>query len=602
MYKLLLLLVFLVIGTPAYAANTTCATRPSGDSSNACASTAFVTNNFVPLTDLPLSVINGGTGNTSFTSGDLLVGNGTSALSQNTLTALLDSNFGSTQGSILYRGASAWTTLGPGTSGYYLKTQGSAANPVWASVSSSSITQECLPIEKYGGAGDNTTDNLGPFNTALAALTASGGCIGFGGGIYYFSGSPTYTMPNGQMGITLQGAGVGVTTIGFSNSTNGFAFILHDNTDTFSVKDLAILTNTNGADSGIFAQYSGSSIGFSAISAQSNISNVYLGGNARTTECWGAGVNINGVDAVNFVSVTVAGGGTCTGEGILTNALHESGTTNNTTSTSSNILHFASTPAGIYTNQFAFDVSLSAYPGGCNLGTVSSTASTTVTLNANSTCNVASGDTIIFQDLNALYNCTNCTFQGLAIGINYGTGTQGWQITNSNFNNFSSGHGIGIEAPCNEGGLVGLSVTNSQFNTGLSQIDTCTQVYDVNLTNNIFYNVNTSGSYPAIYGGFTRFSITGNSIVNEAGSAGSSIGIRQSASGAYGIIQGNTLQNYGTAVVLDSGSSNIFVGINNFLGNSNNISNSGTGNASPTSCSGSPSSSFGVTQGIITHC
>ena len=41
-----------------------------------------------------------------------------------------------TQGDILYRGASDNARLAAGTSGYYLKTQGSGANPVWAEVSS----------------------------------------------------------------------------------------------------------------------------------------------------------------------------------------------------------------------------------------------------------------------------------------------------------------------------------------------------------------------------------------------------------------------------------------------------------------------------------
>jgi len=38
------------------------------------------------------------------------------------------------QGDILYRGASTWTRLAAGTSGHYLKTLGSGANPEWAAV------------------------------------------------------------------------------------------------------------------------------------------------------------------------------------------------------------------------------------------------------------------------------------------------------------------------------------------------------------------------------------------------------------------------------------------------------------------------------------
>lgn len=74
------------------------------------------------------------------TSGHVLSGNGaSSAPTFNSLTSLLDSNFSSSQGSILYRGASGWASLAPGTSGQFLKTQGASANPVWAA-SSSGIT------------------------------------------------------------------------------------------------------------------------------------------------------------------------------------------------------------------------------------------------------------------------------------------------------------------------------------------------------------------------------------------------------------------------------------------------------------------------------
>lgn len=50
------------------------------------------------------------------------------------LSALLDDAVSNAQGSLLYRGASGWTQLAPGTSGDFLKTQGATANPVWATV------------------------------------------------------------------------------------------------------------------------------------------------------------------------------------------------------------------------------------------------------------------------------------------------------------------------------------------------------------------------------------------------------------------------------------------------------------------------------------
>lgn len=51
--------------------------------------------------------------------------------SANTLSAILDASFGSTQGGVLFRGASAWQFIGPGTNGQVLTTNGAAANPTW---------------------------------------------------------------------------------------------------------------------------------------------------------------------------------------------------------------------------------------------------------------------------------------------------------------------------------------------------------------------------------------------------------------------------------------------------------------------------------------
>ncbi len=49
-----------------------------------------------------------------------------------------------TRGSILYRGASAWAALAPGTAGHFLQTQGANMDPIWAAASG-------------GGGGLNST-------------------------------------------------------------------------------------------------------------------------------------------------------------------------------------------------------------------------------------------------------------------------------------------------------------------------------------------------------------------------------------------------------------------------------------------------------------
>ncbi|WP_143026510.1 hypothetical protein [Paraburkholderia fungorum] len=55
-------------------------------------------------------------------------------------SGMLDSAFGATPGSILYRGTSGWAALTPGTPGQLLSTGGSNANPVWTSASGGGST------------------------------------------------------------------------------------------------------------------------------------------------------------------------------------------------------------------------------------------------------------------------------------------------------------------------------------------------------------------------------------------------------------------------------------------------------------------------------
>ena len=59
---------------------------------------------------------------------------GTGVPEECTLSQVLDFVGSAAQGDILYRGSSSWTRLAAGTSGQFLKTNGSAGNPSWASV------------------------------------------------------------------------------------------------------------------------------------------------------------------------------------------------------------------------------------------------------------------------------------------------------------------------------------------------------------------------------------------------------------------------------------------------------------------------------------
>lgn len=62
---------------------------------------------------------------------------GSSAVpSDNSLSAVLDAELGSTQGQIIYRGASTWSVLSAGTAGQLLQTAGAGGNPAWVTVAS----------------------------------------------------------------------------------------------------------------------------------------------------------------------------------------------------------------------------------------------------------------------------------------------------------------------------------------------------------------------------------------------------------------------------------------------------------------------------------
>lgn len=88
--------------------------------------------------------------------------------SSGAMSTLLD-NISSTQGTILYRGASSWSALSPGTSGQYLQTQGAAANPQWATVSAGSTSV----VSKTTTYTATTSDDVILVDTSGGAWTLS---------------------------------------------------------------------------------------------------------------------------------------------------------------------------------------------------------------------------------------------------------------------------------------------------------------------------------------------------------------------------------------------------------------------------------------------
>jgi len=117
-----------------------------------------------------------------------------------TLSALIDHIFSAAQGDILYRGASSWGVLAPGTNGQVLTTGGSAANPSWANAPSGGSIANLDILANISGS---TAAPIG--NTLSAVLDAVLGSSQ--GDIIYRSASAWTVLAPGQAGQALISGG-----------------------------------------------------------------------------------------------------------------------------------------------------------------------------------------------------------------------------------------------------------------------------------------------------------------------------------------------------------------------------------------------------------
>lgn len=167
--------------------------------------TNLVTGGGTLSSDLTLTLAN-------ITSG-YVVGNSTASAaspSGTTLTALIDRAIGTTQGQFLYRNATVWTVLNPGTSGQVLSTGGTAANPSWTTVTG---TGTVTSIDVSGGS-TGLSFSGGPI-TVSGTITMSGtlGTVNGGTNLTSFtSGGAVYAtstsaLTTGTLPVTAGGTG-----------------------------------------------------------------------------------------------------------------------------------------------------------------------------------------------------------------------------------------------------------------------------------------------------------------------------------------------------------------------------------------------------------
>lgn len=148
-----------------------------------------------------------GTGTIDFANiadGDVLanISGGSGAPSATTVTALIDHALGNTQGDILYRNASGWVVLAPGTAGQVLQTGGAGANPSWTTNSSLTTISDGLILSNISGS------SALPVGNGLSAIIDHD--LGSTqGDILYRNASGWVVLPPGSSGQVLQTGGAG---------------------------------------------------------------------------------------------------------------------------------------------------------------------------------------------------------------------------------------------------------------------------------------------------------------------------------------------------------------------------------------------------------
>jgi len=110
---------------------------------------------------------------------------------------------GEAQGNVLYRGASAWAVLAPGTSGQALITSGAGANPYWGAPSVSNASSLANSVTCEAGASDYTL----AFGTAGGAYTLTVPAVGGARTFAFINEAQTFSAVQtfAQSGVLLQG-------------------------------------------------------------------------------------------------------------------------------------------------------------------------------------------------------------------------------------------------------------------------------------------------------------------------------------------------------------------------------------------------------------
>jgi hypothetical protein len=296
MYKILAF-IFGLLASPAFAQNVTCATRPTSDNSNACASTAF-TNNKIAAKVPDIA------GQPSKWLWSLQNGVWTQTQPQFTdLANLATQLWGSTQTI-----TAGWTFTVPITGNIYWTQTGSGATQRTVA----SRLMERVYITDFGADRTASVDSCTAITNALAAIPATnvapyGTEIFFPAGIYITSCFPAVA----DRSVSIRGSGSGTTQITFTSNVAGKAGLsftygvayagLHPTIEGLHLSTVAVQTNGNACISATF-----NSSATSSTSKGTTIRDVVCDGDNSTTY-WADGVKCAYCEFLSVASMHIIG-------------------------------------------------------------------------------------------------------------------------------------------------------------------------------------------------------------------------------------------------------------------------------------------------------
>jgi hypothetical protein len=249
---------------------------------------------------------NGGTGQSTYTDGQLLIGNSaTGGLSKATLSAGSNITITNGNGTISIAAASGGIAIPTAAGNKYARLGRNTASTLTATTDLTWYGPDVYNVKDYGATANSSTsataNDTAISNAVTALLANSGGTLYFPDGEWFISAPIVIAQSNKN--VTVAGNGVGVTTITqTTNSKNAFTITQASRVDQTTVTGMTVRHNINSAlSSGVAIYISNSVDGANDVVPNSIIDKVYVGNAPGTASAFTYGLQLRN-QKVCFVS------------------------------------------------------------------------------------------------------------------------------------------------------------------------------------------------------------------------------------------------------------------------------------------------------------